>query len=59
MLLPAPNNPLKPPVDEPVEARWRTPSNSDGTPITFARRFVSTPQVCPKALRPARVSFSF
>jgi hypothetical protein len=42
-LLPSPSIPPRPAVDDPVEARWRTPSNSDGTPIALPKRLVSTP----------------
>jgi hypothetical protein len=42
-LLPSPSIPPSPAVDDPAEARWRTPSKSDGTPIPLPRRFVSTP----------------
>src|SRR5277367_4917976 len=43
MLLPSPSMLPRPAVDDPVNARWRTPSNSEGTPIALPKRLVSTP----------------
>jgi len=43
MLEPTPKRLLRPPVEEPSDARWRTPSNCDGTPMAWPRRFVSMP----------------
>ncbi len=40
---PRPKRLPRPAVDEPVDARWRTLSNSEGTPIALPSRLVSTP----------------
>jgi len=42
MLDPTPNM-LPSPLDELPDARWRTPSSSEGTPMALPSKFVSIP----------------
>src|ERR1700692_1744164 len=56
MLEPMPKRPPSP-LDELPEARWRTPSSSDGTPIALPSRFVSMPVGLAERIEPGEILF--